>query len=106
MVFRDVNVEFTGGGTAEQARMVVKQPGVDARALPAWGFFARNLQSLTLENVRMRCAQEDLRPAVIADGVEKLTLDAFKFTRFPSVPNPLVFTNGTKVELVDHEVER
>ena len=78
--------------------MIVKTPGVDARALPAWGFYARNVQTLTLQNVRLECASEDLRPAVIADGVEKLILDKFEFTRFPSVPDPLVFTNGTQVE--------
>ena len=103
VVFRDVNLGFTGGGTAEQAGKVVKPPGVDARALPAWGFYARNVRNLTLENVRLNCAQEDLRPALLADGVGRLKLDRFNFTPFASVPKPLVFANGTRVEMQERK---
>ena len=101
VIFRDVTMEFTGGGTPEQARMVVKRPGVDARALPAWGFYARNVRGLTLENVSLDCAQEDFRPALIADGVELLQLNGFMFTRFATVTNPIVFANGTKLLHID-----
>jgi len=56
VVFRDVNVEFAGGGTAEQARQPVNSPGVDARLLPAWGVYARNVEQLTFEDVRLSLA--------------------------------------------------
>lgn len=98
VTFRDVKMEWTGGGTIEQARISVKQPGVDARPLPAWGFYARNVRNLALENVRLDCAKSDLRPAVIADGVQRLKLENFHFTQFPDVPTPLVLTNDTKLE--------
>lgn len=79
--FRDVTIEYQGGGTLQQAAIAVKSPGVDARPLPAWGFYARNVGSLVFDNVRLRTEKEDLRPVLICDGVERLTLDQVRFTR-------------------------
>ena len=103
VVFRNVSVEFAGGGTADQARRTVKGPGVDARPLPAWGFYARNVERLTFEDVRFSCAQDDRRPVLLADGVKRLTLDNFKFSRAPGVAEPVVLTNVAKVEVRDSE---
>ena len=96
-----MNVEFAGGGTAEQATRPVKGPGVDARVLPAWGFYARNVERVTIEDVRLSCAQNDLRPVLLAEGVKQLTLDNFKFTRVPGVAELLVLTNVARVDLRD-----
>jgi polygalacturonase len=46
VVFRDVQIEYTGGGSADDATLPVRQPGVDARKLPAWGFFVRGAQAM------------------------------------------------------------
>jgi len=91
---KDVSVEFTGGGTAEQAKMLVKGPGVDARPLPAWGVYARNVKALSLSDVRLDLAKPDERPVVVADKVETLTLQRFYF---PESPNPIVTTNVTNL---------
>lgn len=79
VVFRDVTIEYTGGGTRKQALMDVKSPGVDARPLPAWGFYARNVKNLQFDNVRLRYEKEDLRPVLTCKNVEWLTLEDFKF---------------------------
>ena len=93
VVLRNVQVEFTGGGTAAQAQQPVKGPGVDARSLPAWGLYARHVQTLTLEDVRFSLASDDFRPVVHADRVEQLKLDGMKFTRVPGVKEPIVTSN-------------
>jgi hypothetical protein len=72
---RDVDAEFTGGATAEQAAAEVKSPAVDARPLPAWGLYVRNVKRLDLERVRLGVEQDDARPVIIAEGVETLSLD-------------------------------
>jgi len=81
VVFRDVTIEYKGGGTLEQAQMKVQSPGVDARPLPAWGFYARNVENLDLDNVRLRCEKEDKRPVLICEDVERLRLTDFKYTQ-------------------------
>ncbi len=99
VVFRDVSVEFTGGGTTDQARPPVRGPGVDARPLPAWGLYARNVERIALENVRLSCSEADGRPVVRAEGVRQLDLDDFKFPRVPGVTEPLALTNVGKLNL-------
>ena len=103
VVFRDVTIEYQGGGTLEDARMTVKSPGVDARPLPAWGFHARNVQNLQFDNVRLRFEKEDLRPVLICTGVDRLTLEDFKFPLLPDVPEAMVLNDTRDVRL--HNVD-
>ena len=91
-------MEFNGGGRPNPAAPPVQGPGVDARPLPAWGVFARNVRRLTLENVRLATATNDLRPAVIASGVDHLRLDSF---RFPPAPLPAAALAGSSVRHLD-----
>jgi hypothetical protein len=99
VIFRDVTIEYNGGGTREQARMNVKSPGVDARPLPAWGFYGRNVQNLQFDNVRFRCEKEDLRPVLICDGVGQLTLEDFKFQRPAEATESLMLNDVVDVRL-------
>ncbi len=99
VTFRDIDVEFEGGGTAGKVPMQVKAPGVDARPLPAWGFYARNVENLTFEDVRLTCAKPDQRPVMICDDVNQLTLDTFEFTRCKDVNEPVVLNRVANIRL-------
>lgn len=101
VVVRNAAIEFAGGGTAVQANQPVKGPGVDARPLPAWGLYARNVGQLTLQDVRLSIAREDLRPVVSAENVRQLDLDNVKFTPVSAVAQPIVTTNVGKLTLVN-----
>jgi hypothetical protein len=59
--------------------------------------YARNVQTLTLEDVRLSLANDDLRPVVVADRVEHMNLDAFNFTRVPGVVEPILRTKAEKL---------
>ncbi|MBN1816990.1 MAG: right-handed parallel beta-helix repeat-containing protein [Sedimentisphaerales bacterium] len=74
VVFRDVTMEFEGGGTKEQAKKEVRSPGVDARPLPAWGLYARQVKNLELDQIRFRWKKEDLRPVIVCQTVNQLIL--------------------------------
>lgn len=91
VVLRNAFVEFAGGGKAEQAAQQVRGPGVDARSLPSWGFYARNVQNATLEDVRFSIAADDARPVVVAEKVGRLQLDGL---RHPAQSATLVATNA------------
>jgi Pectate lyase superfamily protein len=98
VVLRNIHAEFSGGGKA-WTNAIVRGPGVDARPLPAWGLYARNVQSLVMEDVRFSLGVEDLRPVLYADGVERLHLDRFNFSRVPAVNEPMVTTNVGKLSV-------
>ena len=99
VIFRDVTIGYKGGGTRKQAIMKVKSPGVDARPLPAWGFYARNVKNLTFDNVRLRCEIEDLRPVLMCKNVEQLTLEDFKFPPPSSISEAFALDNVTDIKL-------
>jgi polygalacturonase len=92
-VVRNATIEFTGGGTAEQAKSAIRSPGVDPRPLPAWGIYARNAENITFEDLRFSLGNDDFRPVVLADNVKELTLDNFKFPSIEGVAQPIVSTN-------------
>jgi hypothetical protein len=100
VVFRNVNLEFNGGGTADQAQSTPRPPGVDARSLPAWGIYARNVGRLSLEGVRLTCATEDLRPVMLATDVQRINFSDFRFTEIPAVTAPVVLN---KVPVFDRK---
>jgi polygalacturonase len=98
VVLRNANIEFAGGGTAGQAKQTVKGPGVDARVLPSWGVYARNVQNLTLQDVRLSVAQDDYRPVLFADQVHRLSLENFKFAHIRGLEEPIVLSHVDTVE--------
>ena len=103
VVFRDVSIEYAGGGTAEQGRKDARAPHVGVRPLPAWGLYARKVRELVLEDVRLSCVKKDLRPVLIADGVDRLKLDDFRFPRIAGAAGPLVLRNVERIERGDRE---
>lgn len=84
VVLRQITAEFAGGGTAEQAALVVRGPGVDARPLPAWGLYARHVQNLVLEDVRLSSRSSDARPALQLERVDSVVLDQVHVTPGPA----------------------
>jgi len=101
LVVRNTWVDFEGKATSasEMPPTSIKSPGVDARALPAWGFYARNVEHLSLQDTRLSVGSQDLRPVVIADRVGYLEFDGFKFTTVPEVAQPIWTNNVTRVTI-------
>ena len=77
VVFRDVTLEYTGGGTAEDAALPIRPPGVDARKLPAWGFYHRNTEGIAIERVKLTLRAPDARPALRTDDATAPRLSKF-----------------------------
>ncbi len=97
VVFRDVNVEFTGGGKEDQAQARIQSPGVDARPLPCWALYGRNVENLTLEDVRFSYENLDLRPAIQGQDIQTLTLDHVRFPKPSQAPALLSMANVGKI---------
>jgi hypothetical protein len=90
VVFRDVSIEYEGGGH-EDGPEKAREPGVGARPLPSWGFYAKNVKELRLEDVRLSAAEKDLRPVLMARDVGRLELAGFRYPRLPDAAPPLDF---------------
>lgn len=77
----NIFIDYTGGGTKEQAARVVPEEEREYPepqrfgVLPSWALFARHAKNLSLHHVEFRFAQEDQRPTAVFDDVEQLDLD-------------------------------
>lgn len=99
VTLRDVSLEFTGGGTPEQAAMKVRSPGVDARPLPAWALYARNVKSLDLFNVRLTVDSPDARPAMMFDGIDSLDVDHLRWHGLGA--EPMVLNDVKRIDVAE-----
>ncbi len=83
VTLRDIEFRYVGGATTADANIEIRKPGVDARKLSVWGLFLHNLESVTLERVKLTVDQPDARPVVLVENV-----DALKTTDLQHSPTP------------------
>ena len=97
VVFRDVSIEYEGGGTRKQAEKPARKPGVGARPLPAWGFYARNASEVHLEDVTFTCRENDLRPVMKCRNLERLGLTNLFFPEFSEIEQSVILQDVGKI---------
>jgi hypothetical protein len=81
VVLSNIEIHYPGGGNSRYAKIGLdeldKVPEIPAKypefsmfkELPAWGFYMRHAKGIVLDNVRISCAKEDYRTAVVLDDV-------------------------------------
>ena len=65
--------------------------------LPAWGFYVRHVEGLSMKNVRVKIKQPDYRPAFVFDDVKGLDLQEIEVSG-DEKPNPIVYKDVQKVK--------
>lgn len=93
VVFRDIYTEFKGSGNLEDVRSEPYNP--ETYKMPYWGFFGRNIQDLTLENVELKYSGSEIRPAMGFDNVEKINLKNVRTMDVPHVERAVFIHSGT-----------
>jgi polygalacturonase len=98
----DVYVQNVGGGTADQAKIVVPEkensypdPG-SLGTLPAYGFYFRHVDRLEMSHVEVAPVVPDARPCIYLDDVHRA--DFFAITA-PSTPPAFSINNSTDVRI-------
>jgi polygalacturonase len=89
----NIFIDFTGGGTAEQAARDVPAEERDRYpepsrlgTMPSWGMFARHVKNFDVSHVEFRVAKEDLRPTVQLDDVTDVAFDTVKLPHAANTP--------------------
>lgn len=87
---KNIEILFGGGGTRERAYVPLDSlAGIPERPanypefsmfgeLPAWGFYLRHVDGLSMKNVKLKCVAPDFRPALVLDDVKR---DSFRRLR-------------------------
>jgi len=97
VALRNIQIEFVGGGKAWTADQVLKGPGVDVRPLPGWGIYARGVERLSMDNVKLKLSADDQRPAIMAERVKRIDVIGVHYPRVPGVSEPFVTNQVERV---------
>jgi hypothetical protein len=103
----NIRIKYKGGGTKEDAEII---PPEKEKAypeatmfgrMPSYGFYCRHVKGLEFHNVEVGFEKEDLRPAMVCNGVEDLIIDNFKAERAPGNESPIVLKDVKDVFIYD-----
>lgn len=102
VVLRDVSVEYVGRTDDKARNAVLKTPRREARVVPYWALFVRNIRNLTLENLNFTYTGEECRSAIGIHNVFNLTQQGVEAQSVEGCPTihaeecPLVPESQTK----------
>ncbi|TWJ02338.1 polygalacturonase [Mucilaginibacter frigoritolerans] len=102
ITLKDIKLYFKGTGTDQQAKLDVPElekgyPEPSSfGTLPAYGFFVRHVESLTLENIELNFLNDDQRPAFVFDDVKDANLRFVKAQTSGSIP-PISMKNTENI---------
>lgn len=106
--FENIHLTFGGGGTAEDAaRRDLPEFAGEYFALgpmPAYGFYARHARGITLQNIRFQTATPDLRPAVVLDRTEDVSITGLAVQGNPPAESVLRVRDSQHVLLTSPRV--
>jgi polygalacturonase len=94
----NIRIYYQGGGTKEQAAIVVKEDEKgypepkNLGDMPAYGFFIRHVKGIELNDVHVSFMQDDARPAIIPDSASGVQFRNLQAQHAPGVP-ALVLNN-------------
>jgi len=94
----DIYLSFQGGGTSDEAARAVpenpeKYPDCTMFGeLPAYGLYVRHARGIRLTNVRLATEKGDMRPALVCDDVENLSVDGLEAAWSAGAASMLRFT--------------
>jgi polygalacturonase len=89
VTLENVALSFDGGGDATNSvRQIPERPDAYPECkmfgqLPAFGFYCRHVKGLRFSNLTLRTVAADLRPALVFDDVQELTINGLDAVRWP-----------------------
>jgi polygalacturonase len=92
LALSNIFIDYVGGGTKEQGDRVVPEYEQEYPEpsrfgiIPAWGLWARHVKNFDLHHVEFRSAADDLRPTIILDDVNGVTIDHAKVPHATGAP--------------------
>jgi polygalacturonase len=95
----DINIQFAGGGTNADATKEMPEnedhypEATDWGMLPAYGLYIRHVKGISLNNIELKYGGNDVRPALVADDVIQLNVNALRAQAEVSSPSLFSLSN-------------
>ncbi|GAB4012695.1 glycoside hydrolase family 28 protein [Spirosoma migulaei] len=107
VTLRNLNFEFEGGITGFKPTAVPEKSDaypvgtMFGTTLPAYGFYVRHARNVTFDQVQLRFANEDQRPAMVFDDTEELEIRGLKAQSVAQTPELIRLINTRKTLIAD-----
>ncbi|RRA98086.1 glycoside hydrolase family 28 protein [Larkinella rosea] len=107
VLLRNLNLEFEGGITGVKSTPIPEKADaypvgtMFGATLPAYGFYVRHARNMTFDQVQLRFANEDQRPAVVFDNTEELEIRGLKAQSAAQTPDLIRLINTRKTNIAD-----
>jgi polygalacturonase len=110
ITLENITITYPGGGNPAYANMPTDRIGEIPEMittypefsmfgeLPAWGFYVRHVEGLTMKNICIKIKNDDYRPAMVLDDVTDLKITEFK-VKGDKKPNPIFLKNVKKIKM-------
>ncbi|MDX1409395.1 MAG: glycosyl hydrolase family 28 protein, partial [Saprospiraceae bacterium] len=117
LTLENIEINFPGRGNNGLANMPISRlddvpEKVDAYPefsmfgeLPAWGFYLRHVEGLTLRDIRLSIAEADYRPAFVFDDVQDLEISHLDIKGDEKSPHLVLYRVKGAVINGDHPVQ-
>lgn len=105
VVLSDIRISYKGGGTVAQAQREIPEntkmyPKIGMFGdLPSYGFFIRHAHGISLRNIQFDVMTKDLRPALVCDDVDDLTIAGCRLMGDPQ-GQPLIRLKQTRNAII------
>lgn len=92
LTLKNINIQYQGGGTKEDAELEPSEKESDYPeptmfgTIPASGFYIRHVKGLTMEDITISYQTEDQRPTFILSGVRDANFSRIKAASTTGVP--------------------
>ncbi|MBX3007150.1 MAG: hypothetical protein KF816_03880 [Melioribacteraceae bacterium] len=99
ITLNNIRIEFPGGGTSEDANKILPEledhypESTKWGNLPAFGFYLRHAENVSLNNIELRLNKLDSRPAIVCDDIQNLTITGLNFNSNIDANSLIAFNN-------------
>ncbi|WP_164849870.1 glycoside hydrolase family 28 protein [Mucilaginibacter limnophilus] len=95
--FKDINITYNIKDAAILNTAEINRPRTEARPLPYWGWYARNVKQLELTNITLNYTGNEKRPVAAFENVGSVIMNNIKYKAVKGI-KPFVYKSSTKVQ--------
>ncbi|MGA0555602.1 glycoside hydrolase family 28 protein [Larkinella sp. VNQ87] len=108
LLLRNLNFEFEGGVMAGEApNPIPEKPDaypvgtMFGPVLPAYGFYVRHVKNSTFDQIQLRFAKDDQRPALVLDDVDQVVIDRLTAQSTDQTPTLIQLLNARNTTITN-----
>lgn len=94
--FKNIRISYNVDERTMKTKEFIR-PRTESRALPYWGFYARNVDLIEMENVVLKYDGEEIRPVMGFDNVKDVVLKKVSYKTVPNI-GQFKYSEGTKIK--------